>query len=429
MHEVDSSYDTQNIQTDGYGQEVSDAVSIAEYLAASLISDAYFKPGGIPGGYQYSDMSVVHFAQISVISPADSVRANGLAPDAADENETEVWRGKIRGILAPFESLNIRKTAFVLYPVFVVPEQCTRGERGTALFELLKEAQKTLEKQGLIADIVWFPADSGSFQTVSGRKIANKKLRKALEKTAKTTGTQTGEMRSAAAQNAVKRTGNIYRSLESKTEKRGPNLLIFLIVANVLIFAAGWISSQKYGFDPLVQWGVQDNQLIFQGEVWRLFTSMFLHANLMHLMGNMIFLYMLGRSLYRYYSNLELWLIYFLGGLAGNLLGLAFSDARSLGASGAIMGLGGALIYRMTLGKNAAAFRHTGNFTWLGLTVAYNLVYGLFTEGIDNYGHFGGFFGGFLTALVIAKLAEHKKRTDGDGADGGGAREDAASGS
>ena len=391
---------------------------MAEYLAASLISDAYFKPGGIPGGYQYSDLGAVHFAEICVIAPEDGLRDDMLDETRADAGETEAWREKIRKVLAPFEALNIRKTAFVLYPIFIVPEKCAAGERGQALFGLLAEAQKNLEKQGFIADTVWFPADSGSFRTVSGRKIGNKKLRKSLEKTAGTAGNQTEEMRFAAAKNAITRTGNIYRSLESGTEKRGPNLLIFLIVANVLIFAAGRLYSLKNGTDPLVEWGIQDNQLIFQGEVWRLFTSMFLHANLMHLAGNMVFLYMIGRSLYRYYSNLELWLIYFLGGLAGNLLGLAFSDARSLGASGAIMGLGGAMIYRMTLGKNAAAFRHTGNFTWLGLTVLYNLAYGLFTEGIDNYGHFGGFFGGFLTALVVAKLAERKNKIDGEEAYG-----------
>ena len=65
------------------------------------------------------------------------------------------------------------------------------------------------------------------------------------------------------------------------------------------------------------------------------------------------------------------------------------------------MGLGGALLYRMTLGKNAKEFRRTGNFSWLATSVIFNLAYGLFNTGIDNYGHFGGFIGGFIVALVI----------------------------
>ncbi|MBO7407058.1 MAG: rhomboid family intramembrane serine protease, partial [Clostridia bacterium] len=69
----------------------------------------------------------------------------------------------------------------------------------------------------------------------------------------------------------------------------------------------------------------------------------------------------------------------------------------------------GALLYRMTLGKDARAFRAAGNFTWLAITVLFNLVYGLVTPGIDNYGHFGGFVGGFIAALLIGVYYDIRK--------------------
>ena len=76
---------------------------------------------------------------------------------------------------------------------------------------------------------------------------------------------------------------------------------------------------------------------------------------------------------------------------------------RTLGASGAIMGLGGVLIYRMFFGKSARAFRYAGSYFILAFMVGYNLIYGLFAENINNFGHYGGFITGFLLAMLYEK--------------------------
>jgi len=88
---------------------------------------------------------------------------------------------------------------------------------------------------------------------------------------------------------------------------------------------------------------VQDNSAVWHGAVWMLFTAMFLHANVAHLGGNLIFLLIFGTALEEQTSR-ERWLtIYFISGLVGNLFFLLLGgDAVGLGASGAIWGLLGA---------------------------------------------------------------------------------------
>lgn len=81
---------------------------------------------------------------------------------------------------------------------------------------------------------------------------------------------------------------------------------------------------------------------------------------------------------------------------------------RSLGASGAIMGLGGVLIYRMFFGKSARAFRYAGSYFIIAFMVIYNLFYGLFAENVNNYAHFSGFLTGFFLAMLFEKLRQRK---------------------
>ena len=380
---------------------------MASMLASVLCSDFFFRKGITPGGYTRSEMNSACYAELAVFDPPAELTADPAFPG---EQDFARWENYLRRLEENMAGLVVRKTAVSLYMVFFVAPACRRGDGERRLRELLEGLQRRLEQGGYIAETVLVYTDAGHYSVVSGRRLDNKYIRQALDKVVATAG-MSGEARESLVRENLDEIGRREKSLkvEPKTAVRGPSLLIFLIVANVLIFAVGWLMKLRTGTDPLVEWGVQDNQLIMQGEWWRLITSMFLHADWMHLASNMLFLYMLGGALKRYYSNLQLWIIYFAGGIAGNLLGLAFSSFRSLGASGAILGLGGALLYRMTLGKDARAFRAAGNFTWLALTVLFNLVYGLVTPGIDNYGHFGGFIGGFIAALLIGVYYDIRK--------------------
>lgn len=377
----------------------------ASLFAANLMSDAFFQKGVTPGGYSRAELGSVVYVEIGLLAPPSS----GGEPDDAVFAR---WEEKLTDLAGSLAGITARRTAVSYYLVLIVDAKCREGEGAVKLREILTRVQKKMERIGMISETVDVDPESGTYEVISDRKIRDRRVRTTLEKTLAASAAMSGEEQAEAARERINTAREKVRSLEASRESRmkGPNLLIFLIIANVLIFVTGFIFELATGSDPLVAWGIQDNAKIFAGEWWRLITSMFLHADWMHLFSNMIFLFMLGRSLDRYYGNFQLWLIYFAGGLAGNLLGLAFSDSLSLGASGAIMGLGGALLYRMTLGKNAREFRHTGNFTWLAFSVGFNLVYGLFNPGIDNYGHFGGFGGGFIVALIIGLVQNSKTK-------------------
>jgi rhomboid protease GluP len=98
------------------------------------------------------------------------------------------------------------------------------------------------------------------------------------------------------------------------------------------------------GEGPIIVWG-QVNALVFQGAYWQLFTSLFVHASIAHIVGNMLFLFIFGLRAEEMFSLPEYLGIYVLGGLAGNLLSLGFGPYFiSVGASGAIFALFGAVV-------------------------------------------------------------------------------------
>ena len=116
----------------------------------------------------------------------------------------------------------------------------------------------------------------------------------------------------------------------------------FLIVLNVIIF----ISQYTLSFD-LTSMFANNYLLVQKGEIYRLFTCMFLHGDIIHLISNMYALYICGYKVERFYGTSKFFIIYFISGLLGSLFSSVFmqSYAYSLGASGAIFGLLGSIAY------------------------------------------------------------------------------------
>jgi membrane associated rhomboid family serine protease len=148
----------------------------------------------------------------------------------------------------------------------------------------------------------------------------------------------------------------------------------------------------------LVEMGAKVNQLITAGQYWRLFTAMFLHIGVMHLLFNLYALYAIGSLIEAYYGHARFACIYVLSGLYGSLFSYAFSPSISAGASGAIFGI--------TAAAGLYFFRYRDNFgargrSWLQnivFIIVLNLVFGAVGSGVDNWGHFGGLVGGALVA-------------------------------
>lgn len=175
--------------------------------------------------------------------------------------------------------------------------------------------------------------------------------------------------------------------------------ITFTIAAiNVVV----WVLMTVYGGsqDPAVLrlFGAKDNARIIAGEYWRFITPMFLHIGGLHLWFNSIALLSLGGHVERMYGSLRFIPIYFIAGFFGTYASFMFSPHLSAGASGAIFGLFGALLFFAT--KNPSVFGHTmgpGLISALGI----NLVLGFLIPGIDNYAHLGGLLGGFIAAFLI----------------------------
>jgi rhomboid protease GluP len=145
------------------------------------------------------------------------------------------------------------------------------------------------------------------------------------------------------------------------------------------------------------------NELIMRGELWRLFTPMFLHGSILHIGFNMYALYILGPGMERYYGHTRFLGLYILAGFAGNVGSFLFASSPSLGSSTAIFGLLGAqgvFVYRNRQVFGAMAQRVLMNIV---LIAGVNLLIGL-SPGIDNWGHVGGLIGGTLFAWYAGPL-------------------------
>jgi rhomboid protease GluP len=186
-----------------------------------------------------------------------------------------------------------------------------------------------------------------------------------------------------------------------------PIITFTIMGVTIGVFLVQMISQFFLGQDLPAMYGMKINELIAQGQFWRLLTPVLLHGSIMHIGFNMYALYIFGRRLERFFGHWRFLILYLVSGFAGNVISMMFTESASLGASTAVFGLLGAqgiFIY-----QNRALF---GNQTRQALqsivTVALiNLLIGL-TPGIDNWGHIGGLVAGLIfTWLGGPLLAPH----------------------
>lgn len=180
-----------------------------------------------------------------------------------------------------------------------------------------------------------------------------------------------------------------------------------LAAVNVLVFlmlAASTGEVMRLPVASLLEWGGNSAWETQHGGWWRLAAAMFLHGGLMHLAFNMLALLTLGPLAERLFGPRAYLLLYLLAGLAGSALSLNFNaqQAVSVGASGAIFGVAGALM--------TAVWRHRATLPALfgaqaksGLTfyVIYSLAQGFSHQGTDNAAHVGGLVAGCLMACLL----------------------------
>lgn len=190
---------------------------------------------------------------------------------------------------------------------------------------------------------------------------------------------------------------------------------IILIAVNVAVFFILSLFGDTEDAVFMMQHGAMYSDFVIQDhEYYRLFTCLFLHFGIEHLLNNMVILGALGWNLELQTGKIRFLLIYFGSGLFGNVVSLIFHGAAqeytvSAGASGAIFGLMGALLW-VVIANHGRLGRLSGR--GMLVMVALSLYFGLSSSGVDNYAHIGGLVCGFLLAFIL-----YRKRRGRDGSE------------
>ena len=177
----------------------------------------------------------------------------------------------------------------------------------------------------------------------------------------------------------------------------GLNIAAFLLMSIVGFLFRLNLSQQLWLF------GAKVNELIAYGQRWRLLTAVFLHVGLAHLFFNSYALFIYGPIVESLFGKVKFALVYLVSGLTGSLLSYLLSPNPAAGASGAIFGLMGSLLYFRQ--RRREIFRRIFG-PRLFIIIAFNLLYGLSSSGIDNWGHIGGLIGGCLVGYAVGLYRE-----------------------
>lgn len=194
---------------------------------------------------------------------------------------------------------------------------------------------------------------------------------------------------------------DIIDRMRRRRQKCIMNLII--IAVNVILFLAAEATGGSENTEHMVRLGASYTPLVEGGEYWRLFTSMFLHFGLAHLLNNMVLLFFLGDYMERFLGKVRYLILYLGGGILGNIFSY-WSELQqgrqvvSAGASGAIFAVLGGLVVLLLI--------HRGRLEDLSLPrvllmAALSLYVGFRSAGVDGFAHLGGFLGGALLTAAM----------------------------
>lgn len=178
-----------------------------------------------------------------------------------------------------------------------------------------------------------------------------------------------------------------------------PWVNICLVAVNVIVFLictfAGDLLYNKGAF------GV--TQIMEDQSYYRIITSMFLHADIQHLFNNMIILYFVGEIVEKKIGHIPYILLYFFSGIVGNVFSAGYELLTgeyysSIGASGAVFGVEGALLYLVIINHGSMENLTAGR---LAFAILFSLYSGFTSTGVNNAAHIGGLLMGFAAAVVI----------------------------
>ena len=204
---------------------------------------------------------------------------------------------------------------------------------------------------------------------------------------------------------------NLYVNSGKVDLKQTPLITMIIIAINIIMYGITAYMTFVYAggsvFDSdtnvLIVLGAKVNELIAQGEYFRLITCMFLHGGLVHLGVNMYSLYAMGPMVEKIYGKAKYVVIYFVAGICSSMLSYILSPSISIGASGAICGLLGAMLVFAIKSKGKTG---SGFIKSILSVIFMNIFIGMTLPGIDNFGHIGGLLGGMIITFFITLKSE-----------------------
>ena len=184
------------------------------------------------------------------------------------------------------------------------------------------------------------------------------------------------------------------KQAEDLFAKKDPIITKILITINIVIF----ILQLVLGWDVVANFGANYAPFVKSGKFYVLFTSMFIHGNLIHLLFNMYALYIIGPQVESFYGKIKYLVIYFGSGILGALLSDIFlQNSISVGASGAIFGLLSSIVY---FGYHYRAYLDTVIRSQIMPLIIFNIFLGIVIPNIDTFCHIGGLIGGVLVSMA-----------------------------
>jgi len=171
---------------------------------------------------------------------------------------------------------------------------------------------------------------------------------------------------------------------------------VSLIIINVLIYAYMILFGQ---YENMINnFAVYGPYIVRYGQYYRLITGAFLHGDILHLLFNCYALYVVGSQIESFMGKAKYMAIYFISALTGSLISILLTKTASIGASGAIFGLMGSLLY---FGYHYRVYLGTVLKSQIIPLIVINLIIGFSVSGIDNFAHIGGLIGGVLTTMAV----------------------------
>ena len=201
----------------------------------------------------------------------------------------------------------------------------------------------------------------------------------------------------------IKITNDINRKNKSDAEKveavfkpKKNIITTSLVIINILIYAYMFLFNQHNNL--INMFAVYGPYIVKRQEYYRLITGAFLHADILHLVFNCYSLYIIGSQVESFMGRFKYLVIYFISAITGSLFSILLTNGVSIGASGAIFGLMGSLLY---FGYHYRVYLGTVLKSQIIPLIIVNLLIGFMSTGIDNYAHIGGLIGGALTTVAV----------------------------